>query len=139
MVQKNGRRRAWLLSAVGGIIAVAVWFWIVFHLIFHVSSARLLRPVLLFEILQVIMTLLFYLAWKPYESPSRDLRPIYTVCAAWCTVGLSLLFRDLYLFGIFVPATGIRSIYEVVWIGAPLACLVAYFLAKKIYVDSGQH
>jgi hypothetical protein len=136
MVRKSDRR-AWFTSAVGGIITVPIWLWVALSLIFHVPSRQLFKPLLFFEILQIVMMPLFYFAWKRYESPSRDLRSIYAVCAAWCTVGLSILFRYLYVFGVFTPATNIWSLYEMVWIGVPLACLIAYFLAKRMYVKSG--
>lgn len=127
------------MFAVAGIVAVPVAFWLIFYLVFHASLEKLAIPLLLLEALQVIMTPLFYVAWRRYASPRRDLRALYAVCGAWCTVGVSLLFWDLSLFGVLSPTTDLRSLYETVWIGGPAVCVVAYFLAKRIYVGSGDH
>lgn len=131
--------RYWFVCAVAGILAVPIAFWVVFHLVFHATPTSLAIPILLFEVLQVVMTPLFYIAWRHHESSGRDLRAIYAVCGGWGTIGAFLLLRDLYIFGILAPTTNMLPLYETVWIGGPSACLVAYFLAKRIYVGSGEH
>lgn len=124
----------WLLWAGVGLAAVPIVFWGLFHLIFHVPSPALVKPVLVFEALQIVMTPAFYMAWLHYESPAHDLRLIYLVCAVWCTAGVSLLFKDLFLFALLPSTINRQSLYETVWIGVPVACTAAYFLAKNMNV-----